>query len=155
MSRKKMTKAEKVWAYLLKNKLASPKEVSTATGVSYGYTYKLMKKVGTPREIFETEVAHSEHPQQRARVKLLSEASALVDGDREAEHGDFQSNAMTIARYWNAHLGTSDSFIRPHDVPTMLALMKLARSIQKPEGMDNYRDAAGYIALAGELNNKD
>lgn len=147
---KKMTKAEKVWAYLLKNKLASTAEVAKATGVSYGYTYKLMKKVGTPKEVFVAEAKP-----ERTRVKLLSEASALVDGDREAEHGDFQSNAMTIARYWNAHLGTSDSFIKPHDVPTMLALMKLARSTQKPEGMDNYRDAAGYIALAGELNNKD
>jgi sugar-specific transcriptional regulator TrmB len=147
---KKMTKAEKVWAYLLKNKLASTAEVAKATGVSYGYTYKLMQRIGTPKEVFEAEAKP-----ERTRVKLLSEASALVDGDREAEHGDFQSNAMTIARYWNAHLGTSDSFIKPHDVPTMLALMKLARSIQKPEGMDNYRDAAGYIALAGELNSKD
>ena len=37
----------------------------------------------------------------------------------------------------------------------MLALMKLARSINKPEVMDNYRDAAGYIALAGELCEQD
>lgn len=151
MGRKKMTKAEKVWAYLLKNKLASVAEVSKATGVSYGYTYKLMNKVGTPKDVFVKEV----QPPARTRVKLLSEASALVDGDREVEHGSFDENAMTIARYWNAHLCTSDQFIKPNDVPIMLALMKLARSIQKPEGMDNYRDAAGYIALAGEINNKD
>jgi len=148
MGRKKMTKAEKVWAYLLKNKLASPAEVSTATGVSYGYTYKLMKKVGTPKKVFAEEA----QPPARTRVKLLSEASSLVAGDREVEHGAFDENAMTIARYWNAHLCVSDQFIKPQDVPIMLALMKLARSIQKPEGMDNYRDAAGYIALAGEIN---
>lgn len=145
---KKMTKSEKVWAYLLKNKLATPAEVAKATGVSYGYTYKLMKKVGTPKEVFVAEAKP-----ERTRVKLLSEASALVDGDREAEHGDFRTNAETIAALWNAYIGLE--FIHRKHVPTMLALMKLARSTQRPEGMDNYRDAAGYIALAGELNNKD
>ena len=126
MGRKKMTKAEKVWAYLLKNRLASPKEVSTATGVSYGYTYKLMKKVGTPKEVFAQDT-QNEHTPERTRVKLLSEASALVDGDREAEHGDFQSNAERIATYWNTHLGLID-FIKPTDVPTMMALLHLRRS---------------------------
>ena len=149
MGRKKMTKAEKVWAYLLKNRLASPKEVSTATGVSYGYTYKLMKKVGTPKEVFAQDT-QNEHTPERTRVKLLSEASALVDGDREAEHGDFQTNAEMIAAYWNTHLGI-DSIV-PSDVPTMMALLKIARVGQRPESSDNFRDAAGYLALAGELN---
>lgn len=148
MGRKKMTKAEKVWAYLLKNRLASPKEVSTATGVSYGYTYKLMKKVGTPKEVFAKDT-QNEHTPERTRVKLLSEASALVDGDREAEHGDFRANATMTAALWNAYIGVD--FIDPENVPTMLALLKIARSTQKPEGMDNYRDAAGYMALAGEV----
>ena len=48
-------KAEAVWAYLIANPLARPAEVSKATGVSYGYVYKLMSKVGTPREVFEAE----------------------------------------------------------------------------------------------------
>ena len=150
MGRKKMTKAEKVWAYLLKNKLASTAEVSKATGVSYGYTYKLMQKIGTPREVIEAEVTQNEHPQQRTRVKLLSEASALVDGDRAADHGDFQTNAEMIAAYWNTHLGM-DSIV-PSDVPTMMALLKIARVGQRPESAENFRDAAGYLALAGELN---
>ena len=59
MARPKKSKAEKVWAYLLKNKLASPAEVSKATGVSYGYTFKLMKKVGTPKEIIEAEATQT------------------------------------------------------------------------------------------------
>ena len=142
---KKMTKSEKVWAYLLKNKLATTAEVAKATGVSYGYTYRLMKKVGTPKEVF---VAADKV--KRTRVKLLSEASALVDGDREAEHGSFEDNAELIAAYWGAHLGIDTLY--PRDVPIMLALMKLARAVQRPKGMDNYRDAAGYVALAGELN---
>ncbi len=148
MGRKKIvkTKAEQVWEYLLKNKLASTKEVSKATGVSYTYVHKLMKTIGTPKEIFEAEA----QPKQRTRVKLLSQASALVDGDREEEHGDFQANAEMIAAYWNTHLQIID-FIKPEDIPVMMTLLKLARSHQKPERTDNYRDAAGYIALAGEL----
>ena len=146
---KKMTKAEKVWAYLIMNKLAKPAEVARETGVSYGYTYKLMSKIGTPKEVFEQELQNAK-PEQRTRVKLLSEASALVDGDREEEHGDFQANARMTAALWNAYIGVD--FINPENVPTMLALLKLARSVQRPKGMDNYRDAAGYIALAGEIN---
>lgn len=53
-------KAEKVWKYLLKHKLATPAEVSKATGVSYGYVYKLMKKVGTPKEVFVAEAKKAE-----------------------------------------------------------------------------------------------
>lgn len=151
MGRRKMTKTEKVWAYLIKNPTATAKEVASQVGCTTKLVYTLRKKIGTPQEVFKAEA----QPKQRTRVKLLSQASALVDGDREEEHGEFDSNAMNIARYWNTHLGTSDTFITPQDVPIMLALMKLARSIQKPEGMDNYRDAAGYLALAGELNCKD
>jgi len=146
-----MTKTEKVWAYLIKNPTATAKEVASQVGCTTKLVYTLRKKIGTPQEVFKAEA----QPKQRTRVKLLSQASALVDGDREAEHGSFDDNAMAIARYWNAHLCTSDQFIKPHDIPIMLALMKLARAIQKPEAMDNYRDAAGYIALASELNNKD
>jgi hypothetical protein len=50
-------KADAVWAYLVANPLARPADVSKATGVSYGYVYKLMSKVGTPREVFEAEAA--------------------------------------------------------------------------------------------------
>jgi transcriptional regulator with XRE-family HTH domain len=50
-------KADAVWAYLVTNPLARPAEVAKATGVSYGYVYNLMSKVGTPREVFEAEAA--------------------------------------------------------------------------------------------------
>ena len=48
-------KAELVWAYVLKNKLATSQEVAKATGVSDAYAYQLMRKIGTPREVFEEE----------------------------------------------------------------------------------------------------
>lgn len=146
MGRRKMTKTDKVWAYLIKNPTATAKEVATQVGCTTKLVYTLRKKIGTPQEVFDAEA----QPKQRTRVKLLSQASALIDGDREEEHGDFQTNAEMIAAYWNTHLQIID-FIKPEDIPVMMTLLKLARSHQKPERIDNYRDAAGYIALAGEL----
>ena len=146
MARPKKSKAEKVWAYLLKNPSAKPAEVAKACGCTTKYVYNLKSKIGTPKEILE----QSAQPKERTRVKLLSQASALVDGDREADHGDFQTNAEMIATYWNTHLGI-DSIV-PSDVPTMMALLKIARVGQRPESAENFRDAAGYLALAGELN---
>ena len=49
-------KEEIVWQYLLKNKLATPTEVAEATGVSYPYVAKLMKRIGTPRELWKKEL---------------------------------------------------------------------------------------------------
>ena len=48
-------KEEIVWQYLLKNKLATPTEVAKATGVSHAYVAKLMKRIGTPRELWKKE----------------------------------------------------------------------------------------------------
>ena len=49
-------KEQIVWQYLLKNKLATPTEVAKATGVSYGYANQLMKRIGTPKELWEKEL---------------------------------------------------------------------------------------------------
>ena len=45
MATKSSPKADKVWAYLINNKTATPAQVAKATGVSYGYAYKLMQKI--------------------------------------------------------------------------------------------------------------
>ena len=52
---KKIKKSDKVWKYVLKNKLATPAQVARATGVSYTYAHKLMSNIGTPKEVFEAE----------------------------------------------------------------------------------------------------
>jgi len=143
---KRKTKSEKVWKYLLKNKTATTAEVAKATGVSYNYCWTLMNKVGTPKEVFEQD---TKQPAQRLRSSILLEAEALVSKDREAEHGDANSNWETAAAYWNTHLGLTD-FIQPKDVPVMMALLKFARMSQNSTNVENYRDAAGYLALAGE-----
>lgn len=150
MARPKKTKAEKVWAYLLKNPSAKANDVAKACGCTAKYVYNLKAKIGTPKEILEQSTDKTDS--RRTRVNLLSEASRLVDGDREVEHGNFETNAVRIARYWNAHLDLPEPMgILPTDVPVMMTLLKVARLAQNPDRMDNYRDAAGYIALAGEL----
>lgn len=55
MTKKSSPKADAVWAYLVEHKTATPAEVAKATGVSYGYVYKLMQKIGTPKEVFIAE----------------------------------------------------------------------------------------------------
>lgn len=52
------SKAEAVWAHLVTNPLARPADVARSTGASYAYVWKLMSKVGTPREVFEAEAAN-------------------------------------------------------------------------------------------------
>tara|TARA_A100001388_G_C28768354_1_gene502233 strand:+ start:2629 stop:3072 length:444 start_codon:yes stop_codon:yes gene_type:complete len=141
--RLKKSKAEKVWAYLLKHPEATTKEVAKACKCSAKYVYNLRSKTGTPKEVLTKSKV-------RMRTQILTSANELVSDKREQEHGDFLSNAYMIANYWNTHLGLID-FIKPTDVPTMLALLKIARSHQKPQKADNYRDACGYLALASEV----
>ena len=141
--RRKKSKAEKVWAYLLKHPEAKPAEVAKACKCTPKYVYNLRSKIGTPKEVLTKSKV-------RMRTQILTSANELVSDKREQEHGDFASNAFMIANYWNTHLGLID-FIKPTDVPTMLALMKIARSHQKPQKSDNYRDACGYLALASEV----
>ena len=140
---RKKTKSEKVWAYLIKHPNAKTKDVAKACGCSEKYVYNLRSKAGTPKEVLTKSKV-------RMRTQILTSANELVSDKREQEHGDFASNAFMIANYWNTHLGLID-FIKPTDVPTMLALMKIARLHQKPQKTDNYRDACGYLALASEV----
>lgn len=140
---KKKTKSEKVWAYLIKHPNAKTKDVAKACKCSEKYVYNLRSQVGTPKEVLVKSKV-------RMRTEILTSANELVSDKREEEHGDFLSNAFMIANYWNTHLGLID-FIKPTDVPTMLALMKIARLHQKPQKTDNYRDACGYLALASEV----
>jgi len=50
MAKKHSPRADKVRAYLVNNKTATPMQVAKATGVSYGYTYKVMFLGGYTRK---------------------------------------------------------------------------------------------------------
>jgi hypothetical protein len=57
-TKRKKKKADRVWAYLVKNPLATYVEIAKETGVSYSYAFFLKNKVGTPRAVFEAEAAN-------------------------------------------------------------------------------------------------
>lgn len=159
MAKKTSPKAEKVWAYLVKNKLATPAEVAKATGVSYGYVYKLMKKIGTPKEVFEEEARSTAKKSLASggalkrslgatRADILDTAKTYVTKDRASDHGDMENNFLTIARYWSVHL---DHEVTATDVAVMMNLLKIARIKSNPNHPDNWIDGAGYMACGGEL----
>ena len=144
MGRRKINKKEKILRYMIKHRGASVKQVAEATGASTKYVYNLRSQSGTPKEVFEAEAK----AKVRVRSTILHEAESLVSNDREREHGDFYSNAYLTAKLWYGYTGYD---IQPEQVPVMLALLKVARS-NNSNNMDNFRDAAGYLALAAELN---
>ena len=62
---RKIAKKERVWKYVLKNRLATPKEVAKACKVSYGYAMKLINDSGTQKEVIIAESKPPVRCQQR------------------------------------------------------------------------------------------
>ena len=178
MARNKKTKEEKIWAYKVKHPKASNSEIAKATKTSYGYVWKLMKKVGTPKEVLEAEelrkaagitdiepdwigVSRETTPEEAPalpplynRSGILEEASNLISGERHEEYGDAKGNFEKIAGYWNAHLGLVN-FISAQDVAAMMVLLKVSRLQGEEPQIDTYIDICGYAAIGGEIASSD
>lgn len=86
---------------------------------------------------------------------LLLEAARIVEGPRNATHGDKERSFKAIAALWTAYLNA-----KPHqgcepitaaDVAAMMVLLKFARSEHGKHVDDHGVDAAGYAAIWGEL----
>jgi hypothetical protein len=86
------------------------------------------------------------------RADILDTAKEYITKDRDATHGDAESNFGLIAAYWSAHLGRN---IKPHDVAVMMTLLKLARAKANPAHADNWIDGCGYLACGGEIADKE
>ena len=88
--------------------------------------------------------------------EILLKAAELVNGGRQETHGDIKTNHEQIAEFWNILL---DEKLKPaaaitsDEVATMMALLKVSRSQQGKTNVDDYVDAAAYMAIAGELKN--
>jgi hypothetical protein len=82
------------------------------------------------------------------RSQILDTAKEYITKDRAATHGDAEQNFNMVALYWSAHL---DAYVGPEDVAIMMTLLKLARAKANPAHIDSYVDAAGYLALGGEI----
>ena len=81
------------------------------------------------------------------RYKVLGEASDLINGDRELEHGPPKHNFRRIAKMWRGYL---EKDITPSDVCVMMVLLKAARLRHKLSD-DSFIDMAGYAALGSEV----
>lgn len=87
-------------------------------------------------------------------VEIAQKAANLVGGDRDRQHGQKHDNFSRIATMWNAWLETRKDRAAPldaHDVGVMMVCMKLARTQSGAVNPDDYVDACGYAACAGEI----
>lgn len=81
-------------------------------------------------------------------------AAALVKGARDESHGDKLKNFQNIATLWNAYLKIRpdpEAEISPLDHAHMMVLLKIARTQLGAPNVDDWIDAAGYAACAGEI----
>jgi len=143
-------KQQKIWSYKVDHPTATVSEVAKATKASYGYVYKLMQKISTPKEVFEAEAKAPSIPPivLTTRGTVLDLARKYVTKDRAADHGNMEDNFSMIAGLWSVYLGKE---IKPYDVGAMMTLLKTARIKSNPAHLDNWVDGAGYMACGGEL----
>lgn len=87
-------------------------------------------------------------------AEIASKAANLVGGDREAQHGTKVRNFGNIARLWNAYLASRRDpaeELSAVDIGHMMVLLKIARTQLGSTNPDDYVDACGYAACAGEV----
>lgn len=82
------------------------------------------------------------------RTEILQQANDLINGPRADAYGPPQVNFRRIADLWQPIFGMQ---ITPAQVALALTQLKVARLIQSSDHEDSWVDAAGYIALGGEL----
>ena len=79
---------------------------------------------------------------------VLETALTLLNGPRQEQYGPPAGSLKRIATLWTAYLGHD---VTAKDVALLMALLKIAREAYHHKE-DNLTDAAGYIALAGDLD---
>lgn len=89
----------------------------------------------------------------------LDEAAGLIGGDRARQHGDVRALHEQVAQLWTAYLEPQRvplaAPLEARDVLAMMALLKLARAQHGDFNRDDYVDALGYVALAGQVAEED
>ena len=85
---------------------------------------------------------------------ILEKTKKLVSKEREEKHGDKIINHENIARLWTSYLQNKfklNFIILPEDVANLMTLLKIARTQAGNFNLDDYVDACGYSAIAGEI----
>jgi len=84
------------------------------------------------------------------RSDVLVLANELINGQRAQDYGTPQVNFGRIATLWQPIFEVPGP-VTPVQVALALNQLKVARLIHSPDHEDSWVDAAGYIALGGEL----
>ena len=85
---------------------------------------------------------------------ILEKTKKLVSKDREDKHGNKVINHQNIARLWRAYFQNKykiNILVLPEDVANLMTLLKIARTQAGKHNLDDYIDACGYSAIAGEI----
>ena len=85
---------------------------------------------------------------------ILKKTEKLVSKEREDKHGNKIINHENIARLWSSYLQNKFKlalFLLPEDVANLMTLLKIARTQAGKHNLDDYIDACGYSAIAGEI----
>ena len=86
------------------------------------------------------------------RGKILDDAKAIINGERQNMYGDPEDNFAAIADFWTVYQVHSKRKHSPaHDAAMKMALMKVARICTGSGGRDSYVDLCGYVALAADM----
>lgn len=85
------------------------------------------------------------------RGQVLSDASRVINGERQDTYGNPEDSFVRIASLWNWWLSQKGSgIVVSRDVAMMMALMKIAREANGHKA-DNIVDACGYLALYNDI----
>ena len=90
-------------------------------------------------------------------TEILEKTKKLVSESRHDKHGDKVINHENISRLWTSYLQNKfklNLVLLPEDVACLMTLLKLARTQAGKFNLDDYIDACGYAAIAGEMANK-
>lgn len=97
------------------------------------------------------------------RGQVLLDAHKIINGDRQQSYGNPEDTHGVIANLWNGYLqamrtsrsspdGYNFPTLTPKDVALMMVLFKIGRELNGAGSADNLIDAAGYVALAADMN---
>lgn len=85
---------------------------------------------------------------RKLRAEDVLRTALSVIEQREQQHGEKRHVFDQTRRLWTAYLGIP---INAEQVAMMMVLLKIARSQNGAFNTDDFVDAVGYAALAGEM----
>lgn len=93
-----------------------------------------------------------------SREKIIEDAKMLITTNRENQYKPAEDSFKVISDLWGAYLKSRFGFegdVTSGDVAVMMALMKIGRISGGIYKADSYIDAVGYIAIAGEISDRE